>query len=115
MSGDNEKPPQPEKPQSDLLFIPTAQDVKLYGDVSLTVGKCGQCKFFRLQEGQKAIKAQRFLDQLVHDAEWQVQHLGAPAETLGLCTQRDGSTLTAKSNPSCVHFKAGPNDSGDAL
>lgn len=107
--------PPDEKPTSSLLHIPTAQDVKLYGDPAKTQGTCGDCKYFRLQAGQTAIRKERFLEKLVHDAEWQVRHLGAPPETLGLCTQGDASMLTARSNVSCENFKRGDNDADTAV
>ncbi len=103
--------PPDEKPTSSLLHIPTAQDVKLYGDVTKTAGSCADCKFFRLRAGQEAMRKERFLDKLVHDAEWQVRHLGAAPDTLGLCTQGDASMLTPKSAPSCEDYKRGSNDS----
>lgn len=104
-----------EKPTSSILHIPTAQDIKLFGDQSREQGYCGDCKYFRLKAGQEAIRKQRFLDVLVHDAEWQVRHLGAPPETLGLCTQGDGTMATAKSNKSCEHYKRGANDAQEKL
>lgn len=99
-----------EKPTSTLLHVPTAHDVKLYGDASKMAGHCQDCRYFRLQAGQKAIKKERFLEKLVQDAGWQVQHLGAPHTTLGLCKQGDGSMLTSSQNVSCENYKPGYND-----
>lgn len=98
--------------KSDLLHIPTQQELRLYGDPAKTLGTCGDCKYFRLKAGQDAIRKERFLDKLVHDAEWQVHHLGAAPETMGLCTQGDGSSITPRTAVSCENYKRGSNDSG---
>lgn len=92
--------------EKSLIHMPTQADVRLYGDVSKAQGNCGGCKFFRLQAGQDAMRKQQFLKTLVHDAEWEVRHLGAPANTMGLCGRGDADTLTSSSAVSCDHYKA---------
>lgn len=70
---------------------------------------CGQCRHFDLASGQQKMRAARFLEQLVHEYEWQVRHLAAPVNELGLCGAHSSGSgadehLTARLNPACEQF-----------
>jgi hypothetical protein len=71
---------------------------------------CGQCRHFDLASGQQKMRAARFLEQLVHEYEWQVRHLAAPVNELGLCGAHSSGAgkeehLTARLNPACEQFR----------
>ena len=76
-----------------------------------TVNTCGQCKFFSRAEGQKRMEAQRFVDRLVQEENWQTRHLVSPLNELGLCGQHESgrsaeSMLTGTMHQACDAFRA---------
>jgi len=72
---------------------------------------CGMCKYFEVAEGQAQMKAQRFLERLVQDDNWQVKHLCSPTNQLGLCGAHDSGaggnqTMTGLMHKSCDQYRA---------
>jgi hypothetical protein len=71
---------------------------------------CGQCRHFEKAEGQAQIVAQRFVERLVLEENWQVKHLVSPLNTLGLCGEHSAGTgnedqlLTGTIVKACDHF-----------
>lgn len=64
---------------------------------------CAECKNFRLQDGQDAMRRQRFLERLVLEETWKIKHLGSGPETYGFCNQSDA--LASMYAPACDHFR----------
>ncbi len=79
---------------SQSVLLATDRDVKSFGGVQPS-RMCGQCRFFDLETGRKEIQRQRFYERLTREQEWQLKHLGAPIENMGLCGASDGSKITA--------------------
>lgn len=72
---------------------------------------CGECKYFSLAEGQTLMRAQRFVERLVKEHNWQTHHLCSPVNQLGLCGQTvsgqggDDVTITGRLHKACDHFR----------
>lgn len=87
------------------VIIPGEEEM---AGISLTGQICGNCRHFARREGQKRMDDQRFLERLVREDKWKVEHLGAPPTELGLCglsvggdTTRRGAMLTSWNAKGC--------------
>jgi hypothetical protein len=74
----------------------TARDVENFARAPTRV--CGTCRHFQLQEGRKEIAKQRFLERIVLEDKWKMQHLGAPPDHLGICGQKPSMATSTVSN-----------------
>lgn len=71
---------------------------------------CGQCAYFELAHAQQQMKAQRFLERLVQEEDWQVKYLCSPVNELGICGAHDSGAggeqcLTGKMHRACDQFR----------
>ncbi len=78
--------------------------------LSETYDTCGGCKYFEKAHGQEQIKAQRFLERLVREENWQVKHLCSPVNELGVCGAHDSGRggeqmLTGAMHRACDQFR----------
>lgn len=81
------------------VMMPSEEEVSRYGPVAEALEElrvCGACRFFDHQGGREEIMRQRFLERLVREEEWKLEHLGAPPDDLGLCGQSNGEMVTSK-------------------
>lgn len=72
---------------------------------------CGTCKYFEKAEGQTQMKAQRFIERLVREDNWQVKHLASPVNELGLCGAHSSGTggesmLTGRMHKCCDQYRS---------
>lgn len=74
----------------------TAKDVENFARTPTRV--CGTCRHFRLEEGRKEIAKQRFLERVVLEEKWKLQHLGAPPDHLGICGQQPSMATSTVTN-----------------
>ena len=77
--------------------------------LATTYNTCGQCKYFEMAEGKAQIIAQRFLERLVLEDNWQIKHLAAPLNTLGMCGEHSSGAggdqmLTGTMVKACDHY-----------
>lgn len=71
---------------------------------------CGTCKYFDLEHGQAEIVKQRFAERLVREDKWQLHHLGAPLEMVGLCGAHgtgntEGEMATTSVSKACDQYR----------
>lgn len=71
---------------------------------------CGQCRYFERAHGQAEMQAQRFLERLVREDNWQVRHLASPVNELGICGAHDSGqgndqVLTGTRHVACDQFR----------
>lgn len=72
---------------------------------------CGSCKYFEKAEGQRLMKAQKFVERLVREEHWQVKYLASPLNDLGICgahsSGRDGAeeTITGRMHAACDQYR----------
>ena len=72
---------------------------------------CGECAYFSLREGQRAMEAQKFMKVLVREHQWNPKHLGAPPDKFGDCgAYRSGragedTMITPPFAVACTQFK----------
>ena len=72
---------------------------------------CGQCKYFEHRHGQAEMKAQKFVERLVREDNWQTKHLVSPLNELGICGAHSAGTgsedqmLTGTMHKSCDQFR----------
>jgi len=88
-----------------LIKNASADDVHKY---SRAAGKtCGTCEKFELKRGQHEIVKQRFLERLVLEQEWQLKHIGAPIDHIGICGESGGemATTTVSAASDCAGYK----------
>lgn len=84
------------------IVAPDGKDVV---DLGRPYNTCGECKYFDLEKGREEIARQGLGKALVQDYEWQIRHLGAPLDQLGLCGASGGQTLTSVVARSCDQFR----------
>jgi len=76
-----------------------------------TFTTCGQCRYFEHSHGQAQMKAQRFVERLVREENWQTRHLVSPLNELGLCGAHSSGNgaeeqcLTGTMHKSCDQFR----------
>lgn len=85
------------------IQIVTQDEVAVFGNPRANV--CGNCKFFDLESGRKEIVRQRFGEKLVKEYEWQLKHLGADVDAIGLCGASGGETAVSFVSKSCDQFR----------
>ena len=78
--------------------------------LTTTYNTCGQCTYFEKSEGQAQIKAQKFVQRLVREEDWQVKHLASPLNELGFCGAHSSGNggdqmLTGVMCKSCDQFR----------
>lgn len=66
---------------------------------------CGTCKFFELKDGQKKMVEEKFLERLVHDERWNLNHMGAPIEYVGICGASGGELATTFVSKACDQYR----------
>lgn len=71
---------------------------------------CGSCKYFELLEGQRLMKAQKFVERLVREDKWKTEHLVSPLNQLGLCSAHDSGaqqdhTITGQMHKACDQYR----------
>lgn len=86
----------------------TEEEMALYAQNEVKV--CGDCKYFEHTHGQAEIKAQRFVERLVREENWQVKHLCSPVNQLGVCGAHDAGTggeqmLTGTMHKACDQWR----------
>ncbi len=87
----------------------TEGEVQSFGVPSLT---CGSCKYFDIEAGRKKIIEERFAERLVLEEEWQLRHLGVPADSLGMCARTDDMATTIVSK-ACEQYVPKDGKAGD--
>jgi hypothetical protein len=85
------------------LHRPSPGDIQNYAEAPRTV--CGNCKHFELEHGRREIARQRFAERLVHEEEWQLQHLGVPLDHVGLCGMSNGEMAVTIISPGCDQWR----------
>jgi hypothetical protein len=90
--------------------VQTASDdeMALYAQGDAKV--CGGCKYFEHTHGQAEIQAQKFVERLVREENWQVKHLCSPVNQLGICGAHDSGaggeqTLTGTMHKACDQYR----------
>ena len=88
----------------------TPEEDRAMFDLAKNMKVCGHCKYFELAEGQARMKMLKFLETLVHEHSWQVKHLAAHPEHLGLCGAADSGagnehTLTGMLHKACDQYR----------
>jgi len=88
------------------IHLPTVEERRMAASGNV----CGECKYFELAEGQKQMEAQRFVERLVREQEWKVEHLCSPTNALGLCGAADAGTggdqtITGRMHMACDQFR----------
>ncbi len=78
--------------------------------LTTTYNTCGQCHYFEKAEGQAQMEAQKFLERLVREENWQLKHLASPINTLGMCGEHSSGAggdqmLTGTIVKACDHFR----------
>jgi hypothetical protein len=87
-----------------LVHGATAQEVENYANAA--VRTCGMCKNFRLREGRQEIARQNFLPRLLLEEGFQMKHLGAPPDHLGICGAKPSMvTSTVADAGSCPGYQ----------
>lgn len=66
---------------------------------------CGTCKYFELKKGQNKMVEEQFLERLVNDERWQLHHMGAPLEYVGICGASGGEMATTFVSKSCDQYR----------
>lgn len=64
---------------------------------------CADCRHFRLEDGQNAMKKQRFLERIVREEQWKTKYMGSSPETFGFCNRSDA--LASMFAPACDQYK----------
>lgn len=83
----------------------TAADVDKYAIASHRT--CGHCRHFQLEQGRKEMVKQKFLQRVVLDEQWKLDHLGAPTDHLGICGQKPSMVTSTVTNAgTCSGFQA---------
>lgn len=90
-----------------LVKTPDRRDIETYGEV---YDVCGTCKYFELAEGQERMRAQKFFERLIRENHWQLRHLAAPENEIGICGAHDSGggndqTITAKMHKACDQYR----------
>lgn len=76
-----------------------------------TFKACGECKYFEHTHGQSEMHAQKFVERLVREDNWQVRHLASPLNELGICgahssgTGNDEQVLTGTMHKACDQWR----------
>jgi hypothetical protein len=76
-----------------------------------TFRTCGQCKYFEHAHGQAEMHAQRFVERLVREDNWQTRHLVSPLNELGICGAHSAGTggedqcLTGTMHKACDQWR----------
>jgi hypothetical protein len=93
------------------IVAPNAKDMALYSGAEAQK-TCGSCAHFERDVGQARIQGQRFVERLVQEEGWKVEHLCSPVNQLGLCglweggeSGGKGSTLTGPMHRACDQHK----------
>ena len=77
------------------VIAANGEQVRSYGFGGHSV--CGECKYFDVENGRAEIIKQRFAERLVREQEWQMKHLGVPADSLALCGAGGGELVVHSS------------------
>jgi hypothetical protein len=88
------------------IVAPSDQEVADFA-VSQRRTTCGSCKHFDLENGREEIIRQRFAERLVLEEKWQLKHLGAPIEAIGLCGASGGEMATTFLSMACDQYREG--------
>lgn len=86
-----------------LIRQPDGRETEVYMDQNRRV--CMECQHFDWRSGQKELVRQRFAERLVREEGWQLHHLGAPIEYVGLCGAAGGETATTTISLACDQFR----------
>lgn len=84
------------------ILSPDGKDMRDFARASEV---CGHCKYFDLESGRREVVRQQLAKVLAQDYEWQMRHLGAPADQLALCGASGGHTMVAFVSKSCDQFR----------
>ncbi len=83
----------------------TAGEIENYAEAPRRT--CGTCRHFELRRGRQEIVRQKFLQRLVLEENWKLQHLGVPADHLGICGQKPSmATSTVTNAGTCPGYRA---------
>lgn len=85
------------------VIVASDREVASYGFGGHQV--CGECRYMDIVNGRKEIIRQRFGERLVREQEWQLKHLGVPADSLGLCGAAGGEMATTIVSKACDQFR----------
>lgn len=99
--GDRDKPVRGPDAQ---VVLPDGREVESYGFGGHRV--CGECRYFDIENGRKEIIQQQFAERLVREQEWQLKHLGVPADSLALCGASGGELAVTVVSKCCDQFRA---------
>ena len=88
------------------IHLPTLGDASFLEVKNL----CGACAYFERTHGQQQMEAQRFLERLVREQDWKVEHLCSPVNHLGICGAADAGTggdqmITGAMHMGCDQFR----------
>lgn len=85
------------------IVAPSSHEIDNYSGTVKDI--CGTCKYFELKNGQKKMVEEKFLERLVHDERWQLHHMGAPVEYVGICGASGGELATTFVSKSCDQYR----------
>jgi hypothetical protein len=85
------------------LAAPTGEELARYADPDRK--SCGGCRYFDVHRARVEMVRQRIPERLVREEDWDLRHLGAPLEHLGICAAGDGSMLTTTMSPACDQYR----------
>lgn len=97
--------PDPYSGRQRFVFAPKPNEVRIFGEAQERARICGQCRFFDHKEGQRRLIGEKKLLEIVHDQGWRKEHLGAPAEQMGVCGAGDGSMAVGPHSRACDQFR----------
>ena len=98
-------------PQQPIIGGTTPEEMRMALN---TQHVCGSCRSFSLAEGQRLMEAQRFVERLVREQEWQARHLASPLNALGICgnglsgAPGEHAMITGRITKACDAFR--PNN-----
>lgn len=87
----------------DAIVLANGKEVAAYAFGGVNV--CGECRYFDIKNGRTEIIKQKFGERLVREQEWQLKHLGVPADSLALCGASGGELAVTVISKSCDQFR----------
>lgn len=90
------------------IVPPSANELKVLQEQAHDV--CGTCKYFEHGHGQHEIDKQQFIERLVKEDNWQVEHLCSPVNELGVCGAHDSGAggdqmITGTIHKACDQYR----------
>lgn len=85
------------------VVSPDRNQIALYGLQRAFV--CGHCKYFDLETGRREIARQDMGRKIVREYGWQLKHMGATPDSMGLCGAGAGETITSYFSKGCDQFR----------